>query len=46
MIIALIIVCCVFLAIQWAEGIQYMKDNHPNYKGNDLFGIDEDDYIG
>jgi hypothetical protein len=22
----------------WAGGIDYMKENHPDYKGEDLFG--------
>ena len=28
----------------WVEGIDYMHKNHPDYKGDDLFGeFDEDD---
>ena len=28
----------------WVSGIDYMKKNHPDYKGDDLFGpFDEDD---
>ena len=28
----------------WVRGIDYMKENHPDYKGEDLFGdFDEDD---
>ena len=26
------------LACLWAGGIDYMKENHPDYKGEDLFG--------
>ena len=26
------------IAIFWVRGIDYMKKNHPNYKGDDLFG--------
>lgn len=41
-IITLIIV--VPLAILWVRGIDYMKENHPDYKGEDLFGeFDEND---
>lgn len=41
-IITLIIV--VPLAILWVKGIDYMKENHPDYKGEDLFGeFNEDD---
>jgi len=31
------------VALFWVRGIDYMKENHPDYKGNDLFGYDEDD---
>jgi hypothetical protein len=28
----------------WVRGIDYMKENYPDYKGEDLFGeFDEDD---
>lgn len=28
----------------WVRGIDYMHENHPDYKGDDLFGtFDEDD---
>jgi len=26
----------------WVRGIDYMQENHPDYKGEDLFGEDED----
>ena len=33
-----------FLSWRWVEGIDYMHKNHPDYKGDDLFGpFDEDD---
>lgn len=25
----------------WVDGIDYMDKNHPDYTGDDLFGIDE-----
>lgn len=28
---------------RWVEGIDYMQKNHPDYKGDDLFGIWDDD---
>jgi hypothetical protein len=32
------------VAYFWVRGIDYMHRNHPDYKGNDLFGdFDEDD---
>jgi hypothetical protein len=27
----------------WVRGIDYMKENHPNYKGDDLFGKFDDE---
>ena len=30
-------------AFFWVRGIDYMKENHPDYEGKDLFD-DEDDY--
>ena len=38
------------VAFFWVRGIDYMKENHPNYQGNEFFG-DEDndsntDYLG
>ena len=27
----------------WVEGIDYMKKNHPDYKGEDLFNEEEDE---
>lgn len=33
-----------YLCWMWVNGIDYMKENHPDYKGDDLFGeFDEDD---
>ena len=29
--------------ILWVEGIDYMKRNHPNYKGRDFFNEDEEE---
>jgi hypothetical protein len=27
----------------WVRGIDYMKENHPDYKGDDFLKLDEDD---
>lgn len=37
------IVCVVFAPIcwMWVRGIDYMHKNHPDYKGDDLFGEEE-----
>ena len=43
--IILTIVCGVAFSsviILWVEGIYYMKKNHPDYKGKDLFNEEED----
>ena len=29
------------ISLSWVRGVDYMKENHPDYKGEDLF--DEDD---
>ena len=42
--IIIILSIIVTLAALWVRGIDYMSNNHPDYKGNDLFGeFDEDD---
>ena len=28
---------------RWVEGIDYMQKNHPDYKGEDLFGLWDDE---
>jgi hypothetical protein len=34
----------VIISYLWVRGIDYMNENHPNYKGDDLFGeFDEND---
>ena len=43
------LVCCivalavVVAAALWIGGIDYMKKNHPDYKGKDLFNEQEDE---
>jgi hypothetical protein len=27
----------------WVRGIDYMKENHPNYKGEDFLNLDDED---
>lgn len=34
----IILIIVVPLAILWVNGIDHMKENHPDYKGDDLFG--------
>ena len=41
-IVGIVSIVTVFL---WVSGIDYMKENHPDYKGEDLFGEDEEKEI-
>jgi hypothetical protein len=34
-----------FISWRWVEGIDYMQKNHPDYKGDDLFGEWDDNNI-
>ena len=27
----------------WVQGIDYMKENHPDYKGDDFLDLDDED---
>ena len=41
---ALMFVVVAIISYLWVQGIDYMKENHPDYKGDDLFGdFDEND---
>ena len=31
------------VAYFWVRGLDYMQENHPNYKGEDFLSWDEDD---
>jgi hypothetical protein len=37
------IVLSAIVSFFWVRGIDHMKENHPNYKGDDLFGKFDDD---
>ena len=39
----IILLITIPLSIRWVRGIDYMKENHAKYKGEDLF--DEEDRI-
>ena len=40
----LMFVVTAVISYLWVRGIDYMKENHPDYKGDDLFGdFDEND---
>ena len=40
-IAGIILVIVIPMAIVWVKGIDYMHKNHPDYKGEDLFGEEE-----
>jgi hypothetical protein len=43
-VIPIILIILIPLTLLWVTGIDFMNENHPDYKGNDLFGeFDEDD---
>lgn len=41
MAIVIILLISGLIAWRWVVGIDYMQDNHPDYKGDDLFGEDK-----
>jgi hypothetical protein len=41
--VILIFITIAIVAWRWVEGIDYMKKNHPDYKGLDLLDEEEDD---
>jgi hypothetical protein len=44
LVFVIMFVVVLFLSWRWVEGIDYMHKNHPDYKGDDLFGdFDEDE---
>jgi len=34
--ILLMLILVIVVSFLWAEGVDYMKKNHPNYKGEDF----------
>lgn len=43
-VIPIILIILIPLTLLWVTGIDFMEENHPDYKGNDWFGdFDEDD---
>ena len=34
----LMVIVVGIISYLWVRGIDYMKENHPDYKGDDLFG--------
>ena len=42
LVIGLIVASTALLSWSWVRGIDYMKENHPDYRGEDLFDEDLD----
>jgi hypothetical protein len=43
-IFGIMFIVVALISWRWVEGIDYMSKNHPDYKGDDLFGkFDEDE---
>lgn len=42
-LVAAAVLGLLILANAWREGIDYMKDNHPDYKGEDFLSEDKED---
>ena len=43
LVFLIMIVVAGVISWRWVEGIDYMQKNHPDYKGEDLFGIWDDE---
>ena len=43
LVFLIMIVVVGVISWRWVEGIDYMQKNHPDYKGEDLFGIWDDE---
>ena len=37
-VFGLMFIVIAIISWRWVEGIDYMQKNHPDYKGDDLFG--------
>jgi len=44
-LIILIVAIAASLAWLWTGGIDYMKQNHPDYKGEDFFNEEDKDEV-
>lgn len=48
LVFGIMFIVVALISWRWVEGIDYMHKNHPDYKGDDLFGKfdeDEDEHI-
>ena len=44
-VIIFVVASTALLSWSWVRGIDYMKENHPDYKGCDLFDEDDKDNV-
>ena len=43
-VVLVMVIVTALISWSWVNGIDYMKENHPDYKGMDLFGEDEEEW--
>ena len=43
LLVGLVVALFIWVVIAWIKGIDYMQEHHPDYKGLDLFGEDEEE---
>ena len=43
-VIPIVIIILIPLCILWVKGIDFMNENHPDYKGDDLFEDFDENY--
>lgn len=39
----LMVTVVAIISYLWVRGIDYMKENHPDYKGDDFLDLDDED---
>lgn len=39
----LMVAVVAIISYSWVRGIDYMKENHPDYKGDDFLDLDDED---
>ena len=44
-VVLVIVIVTALISWSWVNGIDYMKENHPDYKGEDFLDCDEDECI-
>jgi hypothetical protein len=44
-VVLFMVIAVGFLSWSWVTGIDYMRENHPDYKGEDFLDCGEDDCV-